>query len=269
MDKKFFVFDMDGTLLNNKNIIHNKTINALKKAKVNGHIIAIATGRPLFYIKKIKGTEIFDYLICNNGAYYLNQKTGKRKIGHFVSEHVIDKMIEMARENKAIVLINDVDTTVASIFSEKLDISNKEIKVQWGEIKIVDIKDIFNHVNKKLVTQSTIFSNPKQIKKMQNELSKIGRNIEIRIADRKYLDANPKNISKYFTISEIAKEINIINKNIITFGDSGNDLEMIIESGYGIAMGNATSELKEIADEIIGDNNSTTIATKIEEIIKE
>ena len=46
----------------------------------------------------------------------------------------------------------------------------------------------------------------------------------------------------------------IINKNnhplekVIAIGDSLNDYEMIVHAGIGVAMGNAVSELKEVAD---------------------
>ena len=38
----------------------------------------------------------------------------------------------------------------------------------------------------------------------------------------------------------------------VAFGDGNNDLEMLKAVGHGIAMGNASDELKEIAEEVCG-----------------
>lgn len=38
----------------------------------------------------------------------------------------------------------------------------------------------------------------------------------------------------------------------IAFGDGGNDIEMLKTVAHGVAMGNATDDVKEIADDICG-----------------
>lgn len=38
----------------------------------------------------------------------------------------------------------------------------------------------------------------------------------------------------------------------VAFGDGNNDLEMLKAVGHGIAMGNGSDELKEIAEEVCG-----------------
>lgn len=38
----------------------------------------------------------------------------------------------------------------------------------------------------------------------------------------------------------------------VAFGDGNNDLEMLKVVGHGIAMGNGSDELKEIAEEVCG-----------------
>lgn len=57
-------------------------------------------------------------------------------------------------------------------------------------------------------------------------------------------------------------------KNVVAFGDSGNDLQMIEGVGTGVVMGNGIKELKAIADVVIGDNDSDAISETILEMIK-
>ena len=50
---------------------------------------------------------------------------------------------------------------------------------------------------------------------------------------------------------------------VMAVGDSENDIEMLREAGLGIAMGNASSEVKEVADEITLDNEHEGVAAAI------
>ena len=50
---------------------------------------------------------------------------------------------------------------------------------------------------------------------------------------------------------------------VMAVGDSENDMEMLREAGLGIAMGNASSEVKEVADEITLDNEHEGVAAAI------
>ncbi|MDE6861214.1 MAG: HAD hydrolase family protein, partial [Alistipes sp.] len=50
----------------------------------------------------------------------------------------------------------------------------------------------------------------------------------------------------------------------MAFGDGGNDVDMIRSAGWGVAMGNATDELKAAADYITSSIDDDGIARAIE-----
>ena len=93
MDKKIIFFDIDGTIYNPEIGITTKTLEAIKLLKQRGHIIFIATGRPMAMgIKEFLDIG-FDgvnaacgtYIICNDKVM-LNQE---------LSQSVIRETIEM------------------------------------------------------------------------------------------------------------------------------------------------------------------------------
>ena len=53
-------------------------------------------------------------------------------------------------------------------------------------------------------------------------------------------------------IGQILRYFGLDASQAMAFGDNHNDLEMISAVGCGVAMGNATQALKDIADEICG-----------------
>ena len=69
MTKKYFFFDIDGTLTtkNPGGIILPSTMEAIEKLKENGHFVAIATSRPYCLTKNTaKEMNIKNY-VCDGG----------------------------------------------------------------------------------------------------------------------------------------------------------------------------------------------------------
>ncbi len=56
-----------------------------------------------------------------------------------------------------------------------------------------------------------------------------------------------KKINKGTGLRRIAKLMNLSPKDFVAIGDSPNDIEMLLASGFGVAVGNAHPELKKVA----------------------
>lgn len=54
---------------------------------------------------------------------------------------------------------------------------------------------------------------------------------------------------------------------LVAFGDSANDLEMLRFAGRSYAMANATTEVKQAAGNVIGSNNDDAVLTTIEQLM--
>lgn len=70
-------------------------------------------------------------------------------------------------------------------------------------------------------------------------------------------------------LEELGKLINFPIADMIAFGDSGNDLQMLEGAGLGVCMENGTPEAKEAADVVIGHHKTPALAKKIREIINQ
>ena len=53
----------------------------------------------------------------------------------------------------------------------------------------------------------------------------------------------------------------------MAIGDNANDIEMIRSAGLGVAMGNASPQVKEIADLVVRNNDENGVADAIEKAI--
>lgn len=82
-----------------------------------------------------------------------------------------------------------------------------------------------------------------------------------------YLEITAKGVNKSSALDHICEGLNIAKDNVIAFGDQLNDMEMVRDAGIGVAMGNAHTDLKQVADIVTEDNNNDGIAKVLEGIL--
>ena len=68
MGKKYFFFDIDGTLTDRKTgLIVPSAAEALQKLREAGHFVAINTGRAHYKARKFFDENGFENMVCNGG----------------------------------------------------------------------------------------------------------------------------------------------------------------------------------------------------------
>ena len=93
---KYLFFDIDGTLLSDvTHTVPQSAIEAIKKAKENGHHCFFCTGRSYFMTKEISFTGIEDAIIANGAAVV---RDGKPELQKIISSDVVKKTLELIEE---------------------------------------------------------------------------------------------------------------------------------------------------------------------------
>ncbi|MCK5202170.1 MAG: HAD-IIB family hydrolase, partial [Spirochaetales bacterium] len=83
-----------------------------------------------------------------------------------------------------------------------------------------------------------------------------------------FLEFMDGGVSKGSALFEVTDYLDISIDNIMAFGDGQNDISMIETAGIGIAMDNATDEVRAVADSITLSNNDDGVAVFLEEFFK-
>ena len=68
-----------------------------------------------------------------------------------------------------------------------------------------------------------------------------------------FTDIIPKDGGKTAGIQAVLEHYGIKKEECMAFGDGGNDKDMLQYAGIGIAMGNATEDVKQVADYVTKD----------------
>lgn len=278
MNVKAFAFDLDGTLLGTDHRINQENVDAILYAREKGIKIFICTGRPLFdTLKPLVDLEdnIIDYGILNNGAYEYNFSNKEIILNGEVDKSVIETFVKIGKKYKTIFAIHTFDKPIRGDFFNGQEpewfahAKKTEQYLSEERDNHVPIEKALEMVKDKKITQLSFRGTAQEIRDIEKELIELGIDKKVNLFDSSgvYMDFSPKGINKFVGLEKLAKKFDISIDEIVAFGDSGNDIEMLDKAGLGIAMGNASDQAKEIADIVIGNNDTNAIANKIREMV--
>ena len=113
----------------------------------------------------------------------------------------------------------------------------------------VDVAEDFEDIKKEKVYQVLMGARVEEYQ----EILKGVQGAEITAWWDRAVDIIPVNAGKGAGIEKMLKHYGIDKSQAMAFGDGNNDIEMLKAVGNGIAMANASDDLKAVADEICGD----------------
>ena len=254
--KKMIVMDLDGTLLNEKSEVSEKTKNYLNILKQEGYIIVIATGRILK--TTLLGTdeaEFASYIVADAGAavYKMKNKKWEEVYASLISKNIAEEIISEFDEEK-FKYINICSKDYIDMYAKKYFSSKKIIRKYTDKNKIIENIDKIIHIEVAFLKHDFIEEYRKKFIKKYPELDiKI---MQDSFNDVQWIELFNKGTGKYNGINRVAQIENIKNENIIAFGDGLNDIDMIEKCGVGVAMKNALIDVKQKANFITDKSNS-------------
>ncbi|MDQ0973020.1 Cof subfamily protein (haloacid dehalogenase superfamily) [Neobacillus niacini] len=265
-EKHLIALDLDGTLLKDDKTISEKTKKVLSKAREEGHVVMIATGRPYrssepYYHELGLDTPIVNF----NGAFMHHPLDASWGFFHDpLDVKVAKEIVEACRSFQFYNIIAEViDDVYFHYHDEKLlDIfSMGNPNVTTGDLR--------NYLNDS-PTSLLIHTEEEELKNIRKHLSDVHAEV---IDHRSWaapwhvIEIIKTGISKAVGLKKASEYFNIPAERIIAFGDEDNDLEMLEYAGRGIAMGNAIDKVKTIANEVTLTNEEDGIGIYLSDLL--
>lgn len=231
-NKKILFFDIDETLISHKTFtIPESAKKALRKAKENGHLIFINTGRT----KSLIGDEIkeigFDGYVCGCGTYIEvdNEVLYSSRVSR---ESYNDILSSLKKYSLKAVLEGEEAIYVDENAEDDFLLSN--LRKQNYPIKLYDLDNMT--FNKMFIR----YDDNKYIDNFCEDTKEIFDYIDHGKGTRELI---PKGHSKGSGIDFLINHFNIDKKNTFAFGDSNNDISMLEKVTNSIVMGNGNPNL--------------------------
>ena len=267
---KLIAIDIDGTLLNSKKELLEETKQYFKNFhnKNTETLLALCTGRPETgirpYLKDLGYLEENHYIISQNGASIYESQTGKRVMDAFVDSTAIQKWIELGKKHGISVMGAGVDYYY-SFDEDPTEWMEFDVKLVSGKLKRIPIKESLNIDFYKIL----LMGDEEQLNEFETIIPKEWRNEFYVVRSQKYLvEVLKKGVNKAFGLEKLAAALNIKPSEIAAIGDAANDIEMLEYAGLAIAMGNASEEVKAIADIVTDTNENNGVIKAIDKLIQ-
>ena len=101
----------------------------------------------------------------------------------------------------------------------------------------------------------------------RNKGLRVGSYSNATFSKTNYLEILPAGVNKAKALAVLTEALGLNLLQVAAIGDAANDLEMLSEVGLSIAMGNASSEVKLIADWVVGTNDEAGVAQAAQRLL--
>lgn len=262
-NRKLIALDLDGTLLDSKKNISNKTKEYLKHLDSEGHVICLTSGRPPRSIKShYNEIGLTGPFIGYNGDYVFNSITNSVTVFKMMPKKFFIDLFNKFK-NFDYFVAEDINhlylETDKTIFDDFLN--PHDINIEIGKVPDIFKGDICSCFFKCI--------DAKRRKDILDFVSKYD-DIEMRYWYDlpEFGEFFPVSVSKQTGLELIQKEFNIKDEDTIAFGDGENDYEMLSFAHTSFAMKNGSDELKKYAkNETTYDNDHDGVYFELKKIL--
>jgi Cof subfamily protein (haloacid dehalogenase superfamily) len=258
--------DVDGTLLNQDELVTPRTRAAVLAAVDAGTQFVLATGRPPRWISPVvEALGIAPMAVCANGAVLYDSATDRILSAQTLSVDVLAQLAEVATR-----VIPGAGLAVERVGRSAHDAATPQFLSSPGyehawlnpDNTEVSLEDVLSAPAVKLLIR-------KAGARSADMAAALAPHVGIE-GDLTYstnnglIEVTPLGVSKATGVDEVARPLGITAEDVVAFGDMPNDIPMLLWAGLGVAMGNAHPEAKAAADEVTTPNTDDGLARVLE-----
>ncbi len=220
----------------------------------------VATGRMFRSVRPyLEEAGISDLVVCYQGAAVVDPRSGT-----FVLHEPIP--LETARE--AITELTALGHSPNCYVDDRLYVAEhteySRMYADFQHIPVEEVGDLAAWITQP-PTKLVAVADPAAIPALRDALaSTLGDRISLTTSLPYLLELGNPVISKGTGLAFVARELGIELARIVSFGDGENDIELIDEAGFGIAVEDANPLLLDRADWICPSANEEGVATVID-----
>lgn len=264
---KLIALDMDGTLLNGQGAISARNKRAITAAIAKGTRVMLASGRPLegmeFALEELNLTGEQDFVACYNGCLVYNVKDKTLLRSQTMTGADAKYLATLAKEYGVHVHAFSMEHGLITPKHNKY--TDHEAEINHLSITLFDFADLADDA---VILKVMMIDEPALLDKAIEQLpANVTEGYNVSKSAPFFLEFLHLESHKGISVKAVADHFGITADEVICMGDAGNDKQMIEFAGLGVAMGNASDDIKQVANHITVSHKEDGVAVVIEEFV--
>jgi Cof subfamily protein (haloacid dehalogenase superfamily) len=266
---KAVALDVDGTLLDSDHRVADAVKEALCDLVAHDIHVILATARgPKILGAVLRLLPISPLLVCFSGAWVgemdretltTTREIRNRRHSMIVARSIVAQALELDVEPNVLT----VDTWRARKMTP--EIMRESQIAECNPIITSNLLEEGDEPNKILLITAKEGSN----QPLHTIADSVRSICNAAFSNPNYLEIVPLGVHKAEALRSLAATLGLDLSQVAAIGDGLNDIEMLSESGVGIAMGNAPDAVKSVADWVTGTNNEAGVARAVRKLFQD
>lgn len=255
--------DLDGTLLRSDRTISERTIEALKLARLRGFTVVPVTARPPRFLRQLAlDREIFDVAICCNGALVYDVEEDAILEHHSLDADDALRVVTLLREHMPelcfaaeLGLRYGWDSRYAGLPGALLD----------PDGIVADAESLLSEPVTKLIARHPTLAFDLLL---ESALALSLDTCEITHSSTDFIEISRRGVDKAAALIAFTTRLGLSSADVIAFGDMPNDLPMLRWAGHSIAVANAHPDVLAAVDAVTTSNDDDGVALMLERMLQ-
>lgn len=267
---RLLALNVDGTILQPNGRIHKSTKEAIAYVQQKGIYVTLVTSRSFPAAKKVaKALKINTPLVTHQGAYIASEQ-GKPIVQKNIPEEITYEIIRFLEGFPCQIRIVQDEFSLANKYKLNHNLLAKTVfttgdPMFYSQQFVDSISDTLSDDPIKAPKIEVYFEYEEDLKDAQDALSSIYTETNMTKLNDFRLDILPQDVSKLNGLVALGDHLGVALKEMVVIGDGMDDMDIIKAAGLGVAMGNASPEVKKASDWVTRSNNQHGVAYMVKE----
>ena len=258
-----FACDLDGTLIGRDAVLGPRTRAAITRAQAAGAPVLVATGRMFRSVEPyLAEAGIREPVVCYQGAAVVDPVT---------REFLLHEPIELGVAREAIALLVERGFSPNVYVDDQLFVAHEteysRAYSQFQHLPVVEVGDLLDWLERPPTKLVQVADPP--------VLAELRPVVEQRFDGRLFVTTslpymlelgNPA-VTKGSGIAFVATMLDLDLDHVVAFGDGENDVELLAEAGFGVAVATGHPRLLAIADTTCGGPQEEGVAAVMNAVL--
>ncbi|MCZ6811622.1 MAG: TIGR01777 family oxidoreductase [Planctomycetota bacterium] len=259
---RLLVIDVDGTLLRSDGRLSQGVIQACRAAVRAGCVVVLATARGPRMTNWITRTlGITAPTINYNGAVIWNPQQNTPLFHQTLSPQIAQRIVALARSTspRIMVAVERLDRW----YTDRID-------PQFEQLAEPDAIGPLDAYLSAPVTRLTLLGALGEVEPVLGKIRESlwqSRDIALFHPDPQVIQITHPMADKAIALQRVASRMTATQEEVMVIGDAHNDLGMMEWAGFAVAVGNATEEVKQLADAVVPSNDDLGVARAIDRYV--